>query len=72
MIEKRRTKKRCTTPRGGEGRGRPKAAMLQLARRPSITGLGSSTDRSAASASRNVTCPFFVSHICGLGSCAIN
>lgn len=42
-------------PRGGDGRGRPKDAILQLAFRPSITGLGSATALVAESGSRNVT-----------------
>lgn len=42
-------------PRGGEGRGRPIEAMLQLARRPSMMGFASATDRRADSGSRKVT-----------------
>lgn len=42
-------------PLGGEGLGRPKEAMLQLARRPSIIGLASMHARAAAAGSRNVT-----------------
>lgn len=42
-------------PRGGEGRGRPRDAMLQFARLPSITGFGSAQALLADSASRKVT-----------------
>lgn len=42
-------------PRGGEGRGRPNEAMLQLALLPSITGLGSTQALLADSGSRKVT-----------------
>lgn len=42
-------------PRGGEGRGRPNEAMLQLALLPSITGFGSTQALLADSGSRKVT-----------------
>lgn len=38
------------------GRGGPNAAMLQLARRPAITGFGFCTARAADSGSRKITC----------------
>jgi hypothetical protein len=44
------------SPLGGAGRGGPMDAMLQLARRPAITGFGFCTARCAASGSRKVTC----------------
>lgn len=43
-------------PRGGEFRGRPSEAMLQLALLPSITGFGSAQALAADSGSQNVTC----------------
>jgi len=44
------------SPLACAGRGGPNAAMLQLARRPAITGFGFCTARAAESGSRKTTC----------------
>ena len=48
-------KKNIKIPNDIAGRGRPSDARLQLARRPSITGVGSIQALLAASGSRKVT-----------------